>query len=449
MIALAPDKDRTKDPARDRGGQDMQNDPRSHGLWERTAPPAPETVPLAGDVKADVAVIGGGYTGLSTALHAARRGMKVVVLEGVEIGFGGSGRNVGLVNAGMWVMPDIVPATLGAEHGERLLGLLGDAPKAVFDLVAEYGIACELETSGTLHCAVGAAGLDEIRQRAAQWQRRGANVRLLDADETAAKVGSRAYVGALLDLRAGTIQPLAYVRGLARAALGHGARIHTRSPVIRTERASTGWRVATAGGSVTADWVVVATDAYGSGPWPEIRTQQVHLPYFNFATVPLDAELRRTILPECQGVWDTREILSSFRFDHAGRLVFGSVGALRGTGAPIHRAWARRALARIFPEIGDVAFEAEWYGQIGMTDNNLPRFHRLAPNVIAFSGYNGRGIAPGTVFGRLLAAHMAGEVDVEALPLPPTMPVEPRLRRLKEAYYELGAQLAHLADARL
>jgi glycine/D-amino acid oxidase-like deaminating enzyme len=227
MIASGPDMERTQDPPQGRGGQDMQNDPRSHGLWERTAPPAPPTQPLAGDVTADVVVIGGGYTGLSTALHAARDGMKVVVLEAVEIGFGGSGRNVGLVNAGMWVMPDDVPATLGTEHGERLLELLGEAPRVVFDIVGEYDIACELETSGTLHCAVGTAGLEEVEKRAAQWQMRGADVRLLNADETAAKVGSRAYAGALLDLRAGTIQPLAYVRGLADAAIRHGARIHT------------------------------------------------------------------------------------------------------------------------------------------------------------------------------------------------------------------------------
>ncbi|WP_026304534.1 NAD(P)/FAD-dependent oxidoreductase [Kaistia granuli] len=427
----------------------MQNDPRSHGLWERTAPPSPATAPLAGDLKADVVVVGGGYTGLSTALHAARDGLDVVLLEGVEIGFGGSGRNVGLVNAGMWVMPDDVPATLGREHGDRLLDLLGDAPKRVFELVRMHGIDCELETAGTLHCAVGAKGLAELGQRAEQWLARGADVRLLDAAETAAKIGSPAYAGSLLDRRAGTIQPLAYVRGLARAALEHGARIHTQSPVRAAEKVPGGWRVATETGSVTADWIVVATDAYTNLPWSEIRTEQIHLPYFNFATVPLDEALRRSILPERQGAWDTKDVLSSFRFDRAGRLVFGSVGALRGTGARVHRAWAKRALARIFPQLGDVAFEAEWYGQIGMTENSLPRFHRLAPNVVAFSGYNGRGIAPGTVFGRLLAEHVAGRIGEADLPLPVTDAREARLRRLKEAYYEVGAQIAHLADARL
>lgn len=436
-------------PLRQLAEQQMQNDPRSHGLWERTAPPAPVTTQLVQDLKADLVVVGGGYTGLSTALHAARDGLDVVLLEGVEFGFGGSGRNVGLVNAGMWVMPDDLPGTLGDQHGDRLLQMLGDAPKLVFELIRTHDIACELETAGTLHCAVGAKGLEDIRKRAAQWSARGAAVRLLDGDETAAKLGSRAYAGSLLDLRAGTVQPLAYARGLAHVAMAVGAQLFTRSPVLAAEKKPSGWRVTTARGSVTAKWIVVATDAYTNAPWPEIRTEQVHLPYFNFATVPLSENLRRSILPERQGAWDTKEVLSSFRLDRAGRLVFGSVGALRGTGTQVHRAWARRALAKIFPQIGDIAFEAEWYGQIGMTDNSLPRFHRLAENVIGFSGYNGRGIAPGTVFGRVLADHIAGRIGEADLPLPVTEPQEVRLRRLKEAYYEVGAQIAHLADARL
>lgn len=141
----------------------MKNDPRSHGLWERTAPPPPATVPLAGDIRADVAIVGAGFTGLSAALHLAEGGAKVVVLEAVEAGFGGSGRNVGLVNAGMWVMPDELPAVLGDTYGARLLDLLGHAPRAVFDLIDKHGIACEAERQGTLHCAVGEAGLAEIR----------------------------------------------------------------------------------------------------------------------------------------------------------------------------------------------------------------------------------------------------------------------------------------------
>ncbi len=170
----------------------------------------------------------------------------------------------------------------------------------------------------------------------------------------------------------------------------------------------------------------------------------MRLPYFQFATAPLGHNLRASILPERQGAWDTKEILSSFRLDQAGRLIFGSVGALRNSGTAVHEAWARRAMRKIFPQLGPVAFEAGWYGWIGMTADSAPRFHRLAPNMVSFSGYNGRGIAPGTAFGRLLAQVILGQVGEDDLPLAAT-PLRPTsLRGLKSAYYEIGAQAAHL-----
>ena len=427
----------------------MNDDPRSHGLWERTAPPAPDTLPLSGDVETSVLVIGAGFTGLSAALHLAERGTDVVVLEGREVGFGGSGRNVGLVNAGMWVMPDDLPGALGQTYGDRLLTLLGDAPKLVFDLVARHAIPCEINPAGTLHCAVGRTGLEEIERRAAQWRRRDAPVDVLDRAATAALIGSDRYDGALLDRRAGTIQPLAYVRGLARAALAAGARLHTGSPVSAVERQGARWRATTPRGSVTAEWIVVATNAYTTAPWPEIRAELVHLPYFNLATPPLSDNLRMSILPQRQGCWDTQEVLSSFRMDAAGRLVYGSVGALRGTGSPVHRFWGERTLRKLFPQLGEVRFEHAWYGKIGMTANSLPRFHELAPRVVAFSGFNGRGIAPGTVFGRELARLILGELTTADLPLPVSDAERQPLRYLKESMYELGAQGVHLKEALL
>ncbi|MDO9413911.1 MAG: FAD-binding oxidoreductase [Pseudolabrys sp.] len=426
----------------------MNNDPLSHGLWERTAPQAPATAALAGDIQADAVIVGAGYTGLSAALHLAESGAKVVVLEAMEIGYGGSGRNVGLVNAGMWVKPDEIPAVLGNTYGPRVLDLLGRAPRVVFDLIKKHNIACEAVDTGTLHCAVGEDGLADLQDRARQWQSRGAAVRLLDATETARKVGTDAYTGSLLDERAGTIQPLAYVRGLATAAIAAGAQVHTASPVIAVDDEGAAWRLRTARGSVTAPWVIVATNAYTSNVWPQVRAELVHLPYFNMATRPLSDNLRRSILPERQGAWDTREILSSFRFDAEGRLVFGSVGALRGPGLPIHRSWGRRAMTKLFPQLKGVDFETAWYGKIGMTADNVPRFHRLGRNVVSFSGYNGRGIAPGTVFGRCLAELVTGNIGESDLPLPVT-PVKPAsLRAAKEVYYEVGAQVAHFADAR-
>ncbi len=342
-------------------------------------------------------------------------------------------------------MPETVRRDLGDDYGERLLGLLGTAPRAVFDLVRRHGIDCDLQTAGTLHCAVGTAGVSELRERARQWRARGAPVDLLDAAQTSGRIGSTAFSASLLDRRAGTIQPLAYVRGLARAALGLGGAIFTASPVRGCSREGARWRVSTDAGSVTADWIVVATNAYTTAPWAEIREEIVHLPYFNIATRPLSSNLARSILPEREGCWDTRTVLSSFRLDRDGRLVIGSIGALRGAGSAIYRSWARRSLQRLFPAIGNVEFEHEWYGMIGMTADSLPRFHCLDQRVISFSGYNGRGIAPGTVFGRTLAQHILGQLSEAHLPLPVTRPRAVRFRSMREAGYEVGSQAAHLS----
>jgi glycine/D-amino acid oxidase-like deaminating enzyme len=428
----------------------MKNDPLSHGLWEITAPPAPPTSPLRGEARADVAIIGCGYTGLSTALHCAEAGAKVVALEAVEIGFGGAGRNVGLVNAGMWLAPDDLATRLGADYGERLLKLLGDGPSEVEALINEHRLACEFVHNGTLHCAIGQSGLAKIEERCAQWSVRGAPVKILNREETARRIGVDMYAGSLLDSRAGTIQPLAYARGLAGAALVAGAIIHTQSPVRSAEQTGKVWTLKTDSGTVAANWVVVATDAYAEGAqWPQGKREQIRVPYFNFATRPLAPELAASILPGREGCWDTRMIMNSFRFDQAGRFLFGSIGALRVAGLEVHGAWARRALKKTFPQIGEVEFEAQWYGMMGMTSNALPRFHRLAENVISFSGYNGRGIGTGTVFGRLLAEHVLGKLSEKDLPLPVTEPEAPAFPALREAYYEAGAQIAHAVGARI
>jgi glycine/D-amino acid oxidase-like deaminating enzyme len=426
----------------------MQNDRTSHGLWEHSAPPPPPTEVLTSDLAADVVVVGGGFTGMSTALHLAERNIGVVALEAAEIGFGASGRATGLVNAGMWVMPASLEQTLGPVYGRRLLTLLGDAPRAVFETVEKHGISCELKRAGTIHCAVGESGLAQITERARQWQALGAPVRVLDAEETKAKTGTSEYAAGLLDLRAGTIQPLAYVRGLARAAISAGARIFTMRPVEDIARKNGAWRVQTASGSVHAKWVVVATDTYTRSIMPELRTEQVVLPFFHIATAPLSDNVRRTILPEGQGAWDTRTVPSAFRLDEAGRLIIGSAGALRGTSAGIHRAWAKRHIRALFPQLGEVAFEHEWYGRIGMTAEHLPRLHVPAENMIALAGYNGRGIAPGTVFGRELARHIAGEVPVAEMSLPVTAPSDARFRVARESFYYLGSQIAHLPPSR-
>jgi glycine/D-amino acid oxidase-like deaminating enzyme len=141
-------------------------------------------------------------------------------------------------------------------------------------------------------------------------------------------------------------------------------------------------------------------------------------------------------------------VLLSYRFDAMNRLVFGSVGALRNSGVAVHRAWAKRALCKLYPQITELRFEQEWFGNIGMTSDNLPRFHQLDDGIYSFCGYNGRGIAPGTVFGRAMAGLLSGDIAAAALPLPLSQPEPAALRGLRSAYYEAGAQLVHLTEAR-
>lgn len=413
-------------------------------LWSADSLPVAAR-PLARDVNADVAIIGGGITGLSAALHLAQAGVRVCLLEAERIGHGGSGRNVGLVNAGLWTPPEAVTAVLGKEAGARLNSALADGPQLVFDLIRTLGIDCAATRNGTLHCAPDARGVRDLRDRFRQQSATGAPVRLLDAAETAVRTGSRRFRAALWDGRAGTIQPLAYTQGLARAAAKAGARVYENSAAQSVRHTGNGWQVATAQGSVTVAKLIQATNAYGTSGLP--RSGFVPVSFFQLATEPLPNRLRTTILPGGEGCWDTALVMSSFRLDAEGRLLIGALGNLQAPCCAAHRSWARRKLAQIYPQLAGRRFEHGWCGRICMTPERLPKVVEIGPDAISIYGYSGRGIAPGTVFGKSTLDWVV-KGDENAFPLEIGQAETVRLPRVRGLFIEAGASLTHLLTAR-
>ena len=420
---------------------------RCPSLWEASCAERVETSAARGTFTADLAVIGGGYTGCSAALHAARDGADVVLLEAAELGHGGSGRNHGLVNAGLWLPPDDVIAALGEQAGRKLLKVLAAAPADVFALVQDLAMQCEAVNNGTLHLAHSPAGFANLQARYQQGVAIGAPLQLLDAADAASRTGASGVHGALFDPRAGTIQPLGYSRGLARAAVGFGARLFTQTPVTRLQRENGDWLVSTPSATVRAKSVLLSTNAYHLGIDAPYRTQFARVAYALFATAPLSERQRQSVLPGGEGCWDTAMVMSSFRLDQAGRLVFGGIGRLDGPADAIHRNWARRKLQTWFPQLATLPLDFAWHGDIAMTQDHIPKVLAFGPNAYACFGYSGRGIGPGTVFGRALSqALLTGEAAV--LPLAPVEHYSERFCRTRSVYYQTGATLAHLVKDR-
>ncbi|SLN52346.1 NAD(P)/FAD-dependent oxidoreductase [Roseisalinus antarcticus] len=388
-------------------------------LWAASAQEPDVAAPLSGADTVDVAIVGGGFTGLSTALHCAEAGLSAHVLEAEQLGHGGSGRNVGLVNAGVWHPPAAVRTALGPTYGPRFTERFGAAPEYVFSLIERHQIRCEVTRTGTIHAAHAPSGQAELKARHAEWQRLGAPVDLLDRAEVAAATGTEVFHGGLLDHRAGTINPMGYCRGLARAARGAGATISTGTRVTSLRRDGGAWIVGTESGDLRARAVVLGTNAYSDDLWPGLKRAYTTINFFQLATEPL-GPAAKDILPGRQGLWSTGKIMVSLRRDMSDRLILGSMGRIMGTaaGGASHR-WAQKKLAAMFPALGPVTFEEAWTGQIAMTPDHLPRICKLGENLYTPVGYNGRGITTGTLFGQAMAGLLTG-MDLAELPLPMT-----------------------------
>lgn len=418
-------------------------------VWEDDAPDAPATTRLEGDRRADVAVIGAGFTGLWAALRLARRGVSVVVLEARQIGHGASGRNVGLVNAGMWTEPVLVEHALGPEFGFRLSKALADGPRRVFAAIERHRIDAEARRNGTLYLAHDAQALEKLKDRRDQLCGRRRPAEILSAQETAERTGTEAYRGALLDPGAGTVNPLALARGIARAAITADAAIFTESRLDDIRRDKDRWRLITPHGRVTADRVFFATNAYSSAATEAINRAMIPATYFQVATRPLRIAPAERILPGGEGAWDAAPVMTSFRRDAAGRLILGSIGRLTPGRAGVHGAWAMRRIAALFPDLGPIEPARVWSGTIGLTPDHLPRIAELAPKLLALYGYNGRGIAPSLVLGTAAADYLV-DGDPSVLPLP--LHKEARfvaMRDVRSTLAEFGARLWHVSSDRV
>jgi glycine/D-amino acid oxidase-like deaminating enzyme len=392
-------------------------------LWSATTEPPNPAPPLEGERRADVLVVGAGYTGLSAALHLAERGADVVVLDAAAPGWGASGRNGGQVIPGLKEDPDELERRLGVERGRRLWKLCGDAAGFVFDLCARHKIPCQAQPCGWISAAPGLAGLEVCRARVEQWQRRGAPVELLDRERVAELTGTHAYAGGLLDRRGGALHPLAYARGLARAATAAGATIHGGTRAIDLRSGAGGWRVGTAAGAVTAPSAILATNAYTDDLWPGLRRSVVPLQSYQVATRPLPAEVRRLVLPGGHVVSDLRRVLFYFRLDAEGRLLMGGRGPLRDAGDPALFRRLELTATRFFPQIGTPEWEYRWSGRVALTADHLPHLHEPRPGLHIGLGYNGRGVAMASLMGKLLADRAsgvpAGEIGFPVTPVAP------------------------------
>ncbi len=413
---------------KDRGHTDAWYKSSCHvetSLWGKTAMPLPRLPVLNGKYRSDVAVIGAGFCGLSTALHLSERGYEVILIDAHEPGWGASGRNGGQVIPGLKIMPNEMVKRYGVERGERIAKTAGSAPQLVFNLIERHGIDCDLRKTGWIQLAKGPRGSVTINSHVEQWGERGADVGLLDRSDIEIRVGTGAYQQGLIDMRGGNLHPLKYARGLARACLASGVSIYWDSPAHHVERIENSWRVCAQYGSIDADIVVVCTNAYTGDMLPGLADSIIPVLTGVVATDPLGDNLAKKILPKRQGAADTRRLLSWFGLDGTDRLIFGSrINTQKELIDEKNFSFGINRLHEIFPEISQSKLNHMWTGRVALTLDHVPHIHKLAEGLYSGLGFNGRGVAMATMFGKVLADHCSGTaMEGGFLPITPVRKV--------------------------
>jgi gamma-glutamylputrescine oxidase len=387
--------------ANDRAG----NYPPSY--YAATATPLAPFPALQGEVQADVCVVGGGYTGLSAALHLAERGLSVVLLEAHRMGFGASGRNGGQVGSGQRQDQVWLEKTVGRDAARRLWDMAQDAKALVRDLIARHAMPVAWNP-GIAHACWHESEVRETHLYAEKLRRDYGyeEIQPLDREGIRRLIPSPAYKGGEVDRGAGHIHPLNFALGLAKAAAAAGAQLHERSEVLRI---APGARpvVHTAAGRVSCDHLILAGNGYLGGLEPQIAAKVMPINNFILATEPL-GERAREVLAENVAVHDTKFVVNYWRLSEEGRLLFGG-GESYGYRFPDIVKTVSKQMLEVYPHLRDVKIEFAWGGTLAITLNRMPCFARVRPNVLSASGYSGHGVALATLAGRLLAEATASQ----------------------------------------
>lgn len=401
--------------ANDRPGQMPES-------WYAATSEPPDALPvLKGEARADVCVVGAGFTGLSAALHLAEAGLDVVLLEAQRVGFGASGRNGGQLGTGQRQDQRSLEKMLGPDDAAKCWDLAEDAKNLVKSLIARHKIDCYLKP-GIAHACFCASEVEEEHADARHLQERyGYNqIETLDAEAFHALCPSPAYRGGTLDMGAAHLHPLRYALGLARAASDAGVRIFERAEVHGIDD-GTPATVRTGQGRVTADHVILACNGYLGGLNRQVAARVMPINNFIIATEPLGDDAAH-VLTRDVAVADTKFVVNYFRLSHDKRLLFGG-GESYGYRFPRDIAGTvTKPMLEIYPHLRDTRIDYAWGGTLAITMKRLPYLARLSPTMLSASGYSGHGVGTATHAGRLMADAVRGEAagfdTMSRLPVP-------------------------------
>jgi sarcosine oxidase len=378
-------------------------------VWHDTAkePPIAADV-FRGNMETTVAVVGGGIAGLSAALHLAEAGINCCLLEAGGIGEGASGRNNGQVIPGLKLGPDDLKNRYGPD-GDAVVETAAGAADLVFNLIAKHAIDCEPDRRGWVRAAHSPIAMPAIEKQARQWERYGAPVELLDQNQIADLLGSDRYVGGMIDRRAGRLHPLSYCRGLARAAQSKGAHLHQNSPVLSLSNKGNHWQLRTEQGVLNAQKVIVATGAYSDHLVPGWAQRFMTVQAMQIASAPLSSNVLKTVMPGASALSDSRKLANAIRLDAEGRIIISGRGPLSGRIDDSVIRQLVRTIVGLFPAVEDQDWTHVWAGKIGITMDELPRLSSPEPGLYGIVGFNGRGVAMATAFGKAAAHHTMGQ----------------------------------------